>query len=282
MIYMILVSVSSMVLQNGLFNYITKNKLRDRTAVYAFNTLSYTVCLLAFAVLMLMGNTSLYTALLGLVFGVVTALANFYKMRALSVGPMHLTLLFTTSSMIIPTLSGIFFGEGFSFSKLAIVVVLVFFLYLSFEKKSGGSVHGKWFLYGLLAFLFQGSIGVLQKIHQGSVFKEETGGFLFVGFVCAALYSLIRAKGDFSQIKGGKTTCTIALVCGICTVAMNYINLKLSGMLPSQLFFPLVNGSAIILTSAVSLVLFKEKLSKRQQIGLVGGVLSLIAICLVP
>ena len=150
------------------------------------------------------------------------------------------------------------------------------------DKKSGGSVHGKWFLCSLLAFLFQGAIGVLQKVHQSSVYKEETGGFLFVGFVCAALYSLIRAKGGFSQIKGGKTTLAVAFVCGACTVAMNYINLKLSGMLPSQLFFPLVNGSAIILTSVVSLVLFKEKISKRQQIGLIGGILSLIAICLVP
>ena len=282
MIYMILISVASMVLQNGLFNHITKNKLRGGAAVYAFNTLAYTVCLLAFFVVMLAGSTSIYTVLLGLIFGVVTALANFYKMSALSVGPMHLTLLFTTSSMIIPTMSGIFFGEGFSFWKLAIVVVLVFFLYLSFEKKSGGSVHGKWFLCSLLAFLFQGAIGVLQKIHQSSVYKEETGGFLFVGFICAALYSIIRAKGDFSQIKGGKATFVIALVCGACTVAMNYINLKLSGMLPSQLFFPLVNGSAIILTSVVSLVLFKEKISRRQQIGLIGGILSLIAICLVP
>jgi multidrug transporter EmrE-like cation transporter len=62
---------------------------------------------------------------------------------------------------------------------------------------------------------------------------------------------------------------------------MNYINLKLSGLLPSQLFFPLINGSAIILSSLSSVFIFKESLSKKQVVGLVGGILSLIAICLV-
>ena len=58
-------------------------------------------------------------------------------------------------------------------------------------------------------------------------------------------------------------------------------NLKLSGLLPSQLFFPVVNGSAIILSSVMSVLLFKEKLTKRQVVGLLGGIISLVAICLV-
>ena len=82
--------------------------------------------------------------------------------------------------------------------------------------------------------------------------------------------------------KLGKGTLIIGLVCGACTFAMNFINLKLSGLLPSQLFFPLVNGSSIVLSSLVSLFLFKEKITLKQQIGLVGGILALIAICLVP
>lgn len=63
---------------------------------------------------------------------------------------------------------------------------------------------------------------------------------------------------------------------------MNYINLKLSGVLPSQLFFPLVNGSTIILSSVMSVVVFKEHLSKKQAVGLIGGITSLVAICIVP
>ena len=62
---------------------------------------------------------------------------------------------------------------------------------------------------------------------------------------------------------------------------MNYLNLKLSGLIPSQLFFPLINGSTIVLSALLSVAVFKERLNKKQIIGLCGGILSLIAICLV-
>ena len=62
---------------------------------------------------------------------------------------------------------------------------------------------------------------------------------------------------------------------------MNVINLKLSGIIPSQLFFPLINGSVIILTSFASLILFKEKLSNKQLVGLFGGIVSLICLAVV-
>ena len=62
---------------------------------------------------------------------------------------------------------------------------------------------------------------------------------------------------------------------------MNYLNLKLAGILPSQLFFPLVNGGSMVLSQMMSVVIFKEMPTKKQLIGLIGGICSLIAICLV-
>jgi drug/metabolite transporter (DMT)-like permease len=149
------------------------------------------------------------------------------------------------------------------------------------EKKGDSKINKRWLIFCLLAFIFQGSIGVLQKIHQSSVHKDETGAFLFVAFICSLLYSHIRAKKNFKELNFTKKHLAFALICGICTFGMNFLNLRLSGLLPSQLFFPIVNGSAIILSSVMSVLLFKEKLTKKQIIGLCGGILSLIAICLV-
>ena len=282
MIYLLITSVASMVLQNGLFNYVTKKKLQGNSEILSFNFFIYIICVAIFGILMLTQRLSLYTVILGLFFGIVTLLSNIYRLHALTKGPMHLTLLFTTSSMIIPALSGIFFGEKFSPLKLVVVFILVFFLYLSFEKNNETKIGGKWFFFCLLAFLSQGAIGILQKIHQTSAHKDETSGFLFIAFICALLSCLVRNKGRFDSSVLNKKIIIIAVICGVCTFAMNFINLKLSGLLPSQLFFPLVNGSAIILSSAMSIILFKERLSKRQAVGLVGGIISLIAICLVP
>jgi len=275
------ISISSMVLQNCLFNNICKKELTTNDHIYRFNMIMYTVCIALFGIAFLGGQVSFFTVALGLLFGVVTALSNFYKMRALNAGPMHITLLVTTSSMIIPTMSGVFFGEKFSLLKLIFVVFLIGFIYLSFNKTDDKKTNKKWFSFCVLAFLFQGSIGVLQKIHQFSEYKGELNGFLFVAFICSLVYSRIRTGKSYRELGFRKKHIMFAIVCGVCTYIMNFLNLKLSGLLPSQLFFPLVNGSAIVLSSLMSVLIFKEKLSKKQLIGLCGGILSLIGICIV-
>ena len=277
----LILSISSIVLQNGIFNSVCKKHLKTNDDIYKFNIFVYAVCILIFGILTLNGSLSLYTVLLGVLFGVVTALSNLYKMLALSKGPMHITLLITTSSMIIPTLSGVFFGEKFSLFKLLLVLILIYFIYLSIGKSKEGKINKSWGICCLLTFILMGSIGIIQKIHQTSSHKSEISGFLFVSFFISLIISGLRVK-DKKNFKDMKNLIPLAMICGGCTFGMNYINLKLSGLLPSQLFFPLINGSAIILSSLMSMIVFKERLSKKQTVGLVGGIICLIAICLVP
>ncbi len=277
----LILSISSVVLQNGIFNSVCKKHLKTKDDIYKFNIFVYAVCILIFGILTLNGSLSLYTVLLGVLFGVVTALSNLYKMLALSKGPMHITLLITTSSMIIPTLSGVFFGEKFSLFKLLLVLILIYFIYLSIGKSKEGKINKSWGIYCLLTFILMGSIGIIQKIHQTSSHKSEISGFLFVSFFISLIISGLRVK-DRKNYKDKKNLIPLAMICGVCTFTMNFLNLKLSGLLPSQLFFPLINGSAIVLSSVMSAVLFKERLSKRQTVGLIGGILSLIGICIVP
>lgn len=278
---LLILSMGSMVLQNGVFNSVCKKFLKTNDDIYKFNIFVYAACILIFGILTIAGSISLYTVLLGVLFGVVTALSGLYKLLALSKGPMHITLLITTSSMIIPTLSGVFFGEKFSLLKLMVVFVLVYFIYLSIGKGDDNKINKSWMLYCLFTFVLLGSIGVIQKIHQTSLYKSEISGFLLVSFFVSLIISGLRIK-EKRSFNIPKKLIPLALICGVCTFTMNFVNLKLSGLLPSQLLFPLVNGSAIVLSSAMSVVLFKEHLSKKQIIGLIGGILSLIGICLVP
>lgn len=281
-VLLIITSITTMVLQNCLFNKSCKATLKTSKHINQFNIIVYLVCFLIFGILLLKEKISIFTVLLGLMFGVVTALSNLFKMLSLSNGPMNLTLLVTTSSMIIPTMSGIFFGEVFSIAKLCIVLILIGFIYVAISKSDNIKVNKKWFLFCFFAFIFQGTIGILQKIHQSSRYKTEVSGFLCIAFICAIVFCFLRNRGCDRKITLDKKTVFIGLICGGCTFGMNYINLKLSGLLPSQLFFPLINGSAIILSSLMSMIVFKERLSKKQTVGLVGGIICLIAICLVP
>ena len=276
----VITSVSSMVGQNCIQNRACKKDLPTSSHVYRFNAVAYLVCIVAFAFVAIRGGISLYTVLGGVLFGVVTALTNYFKMLALSSGPMHITLLITNASMLIPTVSGVFFGERFSLLQLGVVFLLLFFIYLSLGRGSTCVTDRRWLLWCVATFLFQGSIGVLQKLHQSSSHKGEIGSFLLVSFICSLIYSLLRSKGSMRELNFTKRLVFFALLSGACTFTMNYLNLKLSGLLPSRLFFPIVNGSSIVICSILSVLLFRERLTGKQMVGLAGGIASLVLICL--
>lgn len=281
-VFLVFLSILSVVYKNCVTNMLCKINLKTSNDINSFNAVSYIICILIFGVLLISEQISWFTVVVALLFGVVTAVSSMYNMLALSTGPMHITLLIVTSSMIIPTLSGVFFGEKFSILKLIACLVLIGFIYLSLDKGKDRKVNKKWYLFCVLAFIMQGAIGVIQKIHQNSQYKNETSGFLFVTFLCSIIFVVFKNRGKVQIITFGKRNLIYAVVCGLCVVVMNYINLKLSGILPSQLFFPLINGSCIVLSSLASIIVFKEKLNSKQFVGLIGGILSLVAICLVP
>lgn len=279
---LLLLSIFSMVLQNGIFNSVSKKYLKKKTDILYYNSILYFVCVILFGACALMDTASIYTVITGIFFGLVTILGNFYKMQALQKGPMHITVLIITSSMIIPTMSGVLlFDEKFSLMKLVVVFVLIFFIYLSLERNGDTRYNHGWIFSCFAAFFSSGIIGVIQKIHQNSVHKDELFSFLAMAFLVSFIFTFIISRKKGTRVVLKKSQYMFALLCGGCTFVMNLINLKLSGLLPSQLFFPLVNGSAIIITSIVSIVLFKEKTTFRQSIGLVGGFICLIAICFV-
>jgi len=47
----------------------------------------------------------------------------------------------------------------------------------------------------------------------------------------------------------------------------------------SAVFFPIVNGGGLVLTTFAAVLLFKEKLSKKQWIGVVLGIASVVFLC---
>ena len=281
--YLLLIpSILAVVLQNCLYNSVCKKDLHTSEKINAFNALSYLVCIIAFGVVTVTQGISLFTFAFGLLFGIVTALSVSFKMSALGIGPMHITLLIVTSSMIIPTLSGVLFGESVSIYKILCVVVLLFFIYLSLDKVGNIKASGKWFLLCMLSFVLSGSIGVLQKVHQSTVYKGETGGFLFSAFLCSVFLSVFFGKKELVPTLKSVRLSLISAVCGLFTFTMHFINLKLSGILNPQIFFPVVNSVPMILSTFCSVFLFKEHLSFKQIIGLIGSIGCLIAICLVP
>ena len=259
---------------------------------FLFNGLS---CLVAAPVIMLFGGfdkVSTFTVLLGIAFGIVTSVAAIAALKAISIGPVSYTTLITSLSTVISALSGaLFFNETIAGVQIIGMILMLVTFYLATDKGNGGRRASlEWFIYSLIAFICTGGVGVMQKVHQASAYKDEIVPFLVIMFLVSAVFSMLlylvfyKKEGkNEAWAKSDKKTLVLLfatmVISGICGALNNQFNLYLCGVIPAAIFFPIVNGGHLILTTLSALVLFKEKLTVRQWIGIAVGIVSVVLLC---
>lgn len=287
-------------------NYITQNFENGAAARHIFNIITSIVAAITLFAVSGTLHASTFTIVLGIVFGLTTAIQRVAHLQALEMGPFAYTSVIVSLSMLIPTLSGAaFWGEQIHMIQLLGIVLMIGCLILSVDfsgeqKKSSL----KWLLFCGLAFIGTGAIGLMQKWHQSTVYQAELNQFLVIAFITSAAYSLLsvvfirqRSFGKAVQTAEAAahtvtdtnhtnkrkllTTAPVILMifCGICIAINNILNLYLSGAMDSAVFFPIVNGGGLILTTLSALVLFREKLSAKRWLGIALGIIAVILLC---
>lgn len=281
-IILLVISIIGTVLNNCLSGYAGKTLIRVKSDTYSFNAIQYFVSFLIFLCIALTQKVSWLAVVFGAGFGLVTVLGNVTKLFTLTMGPIYITNLVVASSMIVPTISGVFFNEELSMMKIFFIILLIFFIFITaFKKTEGEKFNMKWLVFLIITFIFIGSIGVLQKIFRALPCGDQTAPFLASAFFVSFTYSLIMSGRKILEKKKDFKFIIACAVCGVCVYIGNHVNLYLSGVLPSQIFFPLVNGIPLVLVSVISFTFFKEKFTKLQLAGLIGATISLVFICLV-
>lgn len=246
------------------------------------------------------GKASLFTFLLALAFGLITALQYLFTLKAISIGSWAYTTVISCLSTLIPTCSGwIFWGEPISFVQivgvLLFVVCFIFSTDLSSEENK--KLSFKWLFYVSISFVCTGGIGVLQKVFASSSYSGELNAFLIIAFAFAFFFAM--SIYTFAVIKDRKKEndkiekletksinkyysflwIAIIAVSGIFVAVNNKLNLYLSGVFDSAFFFPVLNGSNILLTTLFSVLVFKDKLKLTQWIGFGVGIIALLLLC---
>ncbi len=239
------------------------------------------------------GRTSFFTFALGVAFGAITAVQQVFNLKAIEIGPLSYTTVIVTMSTLIPALAGvIFWQESIGISQIIGMTLMVVCFILSVDmKKNDKQSSFMWLIYCAITFVCTGAIGIMQKIHQSSAYAEESNCFLLVAFAVSFLYSTVKifllknkknTKNNDSSIKlpDRKTVLIIVFILsGIFVAFQNNINLYLSGVMDSAVFFPIVNGGGLVLSTVASMIFFKEKLSFMQWIGILTGIASVVLLC---
>ena len=267
----------------------TSGKLHE---ILVFNALCAIISMIVFLVWGGAPKISTLTLLLGIAFGLVSSAYFIFNLQALKLGPLSYTQLFVSFSSIIPTLSGVmFFNEKIVFIQIIGIALSFVSLFLSIEKKGKEKKSSfKWLVFCLMIFLFNGLIGVMQKVHQKSDFASELNAFLIIAFLVSFMFSstltLITTKKQnpiaFFKEKDKKTQLILVIttiICGVFIAVNNKLNLYLAGVIDSAILFPILNGGGVLLATLASLFVFKEKLTLKQWIGILVGGVAIILLC---
>lgn len=281
----------------NLFGGIIKKRINDRYENNMFSYQFYNAIIsivAAISLLILSDNLSisLYTVIMAVLFGIVTLLQQIFNLYALENGPFSYTTVIISLSTLIPTVSGaLFWNEKIKLIQYIGIALMVLCFFLSVDIKDKNKTTGiKWLLFSSLAFLATGLIGIMQKIHQTSSHSDELDAFLIIAFCFSFILSLalsfifrnkreVITEKDTSKSVLQLLPIVFMILSGIFVALNNKFNLYLSGVLDAAVFFPLVNGGGLVLTTVASVIIFREKLSVLQWTGVFIGIVSVIFVC---
>ena len=134
----------------------------------------------------------------------------------------------------------------------------------------------KWLLMCLIAMIFSGGVGIMQKVHQTSEHANELYAFLVIAFEISTVASLITLAFSIKRDKGRVFVNNAGSASKICmTTAIVGV-----GKMPSAVLFPILNGGSLVIVVVASMIIFREKLSLKQWIGIILGAIAVLLLCL--
>ena len=187
-------------------------------------------------------------------------------------------------SVVIPVVLGIFlYNESVDFVKVIGIILALVAVYLSSAKSDTAPVKFKNLLFPMLLFLGSGSIDTLLKYTEDTyVSKGAVPMFLSTIFGCALLFGIFFSLLQFFNKKVKLEWKT--LVGGIALGVPNYYSMEFllkalqTEGLESATIFTINNVSVVVLTTVFALLFFKEKLVKKNWIGIGLAIISILLV----
>lgn len=208
-------------------------------------------------------------------FGVTTV----FNALAISCGSLALTSLIMSYSLILPTVFGIvFLNEPISPWLFAGVALLLISLFMINYKPGKAKISLRWTVYILLAFFANGSGSILQKmqqVHFNSVYNNEYMILLLLLVVLFMTFFILKnEREEFLPIikRGGIFGVSFGFAGGL----VNLLVMILVARMAVSVMFPTISAGSLVVASCLSILLYKEKLSRNQLLGILFGIGAII------
>lgn len=258
---------------------VTKKAYNQKTSnqgTFVFSALS-TLAAALFFLLSSGGKLNFVSGLYpwSLAFAVSYGFAVVFSFLAISCGSLALSSLVLSYSLVLPTLFGILFlNEPVSpWLFIGLAFLCISLLLINF-KPGKIKITLRWGIYVILSFVGNGCCSIVQKLQQTTFQGAYKNEFMLLALVTVCISMIIlalvseRKTTPFCLKKG----CGFGLLCGAANGLVNLLVMVLTNRMPASVMFPMISAGGILGTAAVSLLFYKESLSRNQIIGVILGV----------
>ena len=223
-------------------------------------------------------------------FGVCYAAAIGGNFLAIKNGPLALSTLMMSYSLVIPTMYGVV-AQNETISPLgavgAVCLCVSLVLINELKGKKGektesyeGSSSGlsiKWLVYVLISFFGNGICATVQKVQPVVFAGQYKNEFMIVGLFVSGVLFMILSLIDKEDLKVSTIPCVgFGAIKGAANGISNMIVIVLVTMIPGTILYPTVSAGAVVLGFILAITIYKERLSKKQLIGYVFGIAAVV------
>jgi len=292
-IFLITALLVNLVTNSIMKNDFSKRLAKNRADLYVYTAATSVVAIIAYLVWFgFQGQLALpttFTLVHGIVFGLTVGLSAIFTMLALEAGPMAYTNIFLYCSMIIPSVSGlVLYGEPVTLWQWVGCGLMIVSMVCSIDSKaSKDNKHAaslKWLILCLGAFAMNGGCGVSQKVYQHDPAQVQLGEYLILCYIVGVLLAVVmmivhkKKTGETATVlkEGRKQFIPYALIAGVGMAFTGLVTTWLAGAMPAMIFFPVYNGAALLLSCLAGLLIWKEKFTKKQWVGMAAGIVALV------
>lgn len=259
-----LLTISAMVAESSA----TKLFSRQSGHSAVFNLFKAGSALVLFALMAVKGFTfHLPTLIMGIVYGGGLCTSMYTGYMALSLGPMALTSMLVSFSVLIPLLFGVTIGqETFGPVKIAALVLLLLAIVLTNldrlnKKQQTQTNRGLWLVFVFATLVLNGVCSILQKVHQtrypGAYSREF---MLFAMLVSTLAFAIVTLRKLSLKELRSVTGKRYGVLSGTTNGVANFLTLVLAGSENASILFPIVSVGKILGVLLCGRFLFNEKL----------------------
>ncbi len=194
-----------------------------------------------------------------------------------------ITAVASKMSVVLPVSFGIIlYSDSADFMKISGIILAIIAFYLSLSKNENFIKHSRFILLPVFLFLGNGTIDTLLKVAEHYYLIGDEGFFISTIFLVALIVSTFITSFNviFKREKINLKNVTGGVLLGVVNFFTTFFALKALGYMESSVMFPVMNSGIVTLTALSGLILFREKLSLINWIGVFLAVTAITLISL--